>query len=339
MMVWDARPSYNSPARAQGVGHSVDDRGGVESQKDLLSVFSTLGTMAIVRLAFKLEDGVNYLDLARAMSITERRLIRQKQVFTVMGGHIADGNLNEVDGGDTSIKISTAPNNFYTRNAVTRGFRAWKAMRAKALEASGDGAQHIVTKYADFKVRLDVGALSYYRSPIDAGSQVIPPGEWAYSSIDTENPATPSQSLMIVGPHVPPTVYSLAQGWLGTRKALNRDPNMPDLDGDGLEDVETDLITTMFQDSTEDSIRLGKIETENDDQPFDKALLMTASNAYNSSEPRNLQLQYFCNLTNDDLNLSIPGFQALCGLVRVDVGNDYSNPILILDVETKGWSF
>ena len=339
MKVWDARPSYNSPARAQGVGHSVDDRGGVETQKDLLSVLSTLGTMAVVRLAFKLEDGANYLDLAKAMSITERRLIRQKQVFTIMGGHIADGALDATNGADTPIKISTAPNNFYTRNAVTRGFRAWKAMRAKALEASGDSAQHIVTKYADFKVRLDVGALSTYRTPIDAGSVAIPSGDWAYSSIDTENPGAPAQNLMIVGPHAAPTMYSLAQGWLGTRKALNRDPNMSDLDGDGLEDVETDLIATMFQDSTEDAIRLGKIESENDDQPFDKAQLMTNHTAYSATEPKNLQLQYFCNLKNDDLNLSIPGFQALCGLVRVDVGNDYSNPILILDVETKGWSF
>jgi hypothetical protein len=294
--------------------------------------------MAIVRLAFKLEDGANFLDLARAMSMTERRLIRQKQVFTIMGGHIADGSLDATNGADTPIKISTAPNNFYTRNAVTRGFRAWKAMRAKALEASGDSAKHIVSKYADFKVRLDA-SITDYRDPVDAGSQSIPAGEWTYSTIDTENPGTPSQILMIVGPHVVPTKYSLAQGWLGTRKALNRDPNMPDLDSDGLEDVETDLISTMFQDSTEDAIRLGKIESENDDQPFDKVGLMTNIAAWSSAEPRNLQLQYFCNLNNDDLNLSIPGFQALCGLVRVDVGNDYSNPILILDVETKGWSF
>lgn len=294
--------------------------------------------MAIVRLAFKLEDGANFLDLARAMSMTERRLIRQKQVFTIMGGHIADGSLDATSGADTPIKISTAPNNFYTRNAVTRGFRAWKAMRAKALEASGDSASHVVSKYADFKVRLDA-SLTDYRDPVDAGSQSIPAGDWTYSTIDTENPGTPSQYLIIVGPHVPPTKYSLAQGWLQTRKALNRDPNMPDLDGDGLEDIETDLISTMFQDSTEDAIRLGRIENENDDQPFDKVGLMTNISAWSSAEPKNLQLQYFCNLKNDDLNLSIPGFQALCGLVRVDVGNDYSNPILILDVETKGWSF
>lgn len=87
--------------------------------------------MAIVRLMYKLNAGQNYIDLAQGMSITERRLIHQKQVFTVMGGMIVD------DAIDTKVKISTAPNNFYTRNAVTRGFRAWKASRAKALEASG----------------------------------------------------------------------------------------------------------------------------------------------------------------------------------------------------------
>jgi hypothetical protein len=41
------------------------------------------------------------------------------------------------------------------------------------------------------------------------------------------------------------------------------------------------------------------------------------------------------------LNASIPGFQALCGLVRVDVtnGDESADPILIIDVETKGWNF
>ena len=59
--------------------------------------------MAIVRLMYKLNAGQNYIDLAQGMSITERRLIHQKQVFTVMGGMIVD------DAIDTKVKISTAP--------------------------------------------------------------------------------------------------------------------------------------------------------------------------------------------------------------------------------------
>ena len=105
--------------------------------------------MAVVRLAYKLTSGqANIIDLARGLSVTERRLIHQKQVFTVMGGMIVD------DASNTKLKISTAPNNFYTRNAVTRGFRAWKAMRAKALE--GDSTLK-TPKYSDFKVLLSSG--------------------------------------------------------------------------------------------------------------------------------------------------------------------------------------
>ena len=309
----------------------------MESQKYLSSVFFTLGAMAIVRLAFKLEDGCNVIDLARAMSITERRMIHQKQVFTIMGGHIADGSLDSETGGDTPIKISTAPNNFYTRNAVTRGFQAWKKSRTKALEASGDDAGELVAKYSDFKVRLDASAYSTFRVPVDAGSVAITSGEWLYSTITPEDSASPT-ALMIAGPHVAGT-YSLAQGWLETRANVLPEPQMPDLNSDGTLDYQVDLITTMFQDTVEDTARLDAIANHNDRAPFNVAGLMTNGSAYSSSEPKNLQLQYFCNLKNDDLNVSIPGFQALCGLVRVDVGNDYSNPILILDVDTKGWNF
>lgn len=339
-----ARPYPASPARAQvRIDFSVDDRGGVESQKYLSSVVFTLGAMAIVRLAFKLTDGCNVIDLARAMSITERRMIHQKQVFTVMGGHLADGSLDSESGGDTPIKISTAPNNFYTRNAVSRGFRAWKKNRAKALEASGENAKEIVAKYSDFKVILDGSDYNTFRTPVDAATQTISSGEWLYSTIKSENPDVVETALMIVGPHTG-TRYSLAQGWLQTRANVLPEPQMPDLNSDGTLDYQVDLLATMFQDTIEDTDRLDAIANKNDRAPFNVAGLMTngtngSGTPYSSSEPRNLQLQYFCNLKNDDLNVSIPGFQALCGLVRVDVGSDYSNPVLILDVETKGWNF
>jgi hypothetical protein len=299
--------------------------------------------MAIVRLAFKLEAGANILDLAHGLSLTERRMVRQKQVFTILGGHLADGGnppIADPATTDTPIKISTAPNNFYTRNAVTRGFNAWKKSRAKALEASGDNASDLTAKYSDFKVRLDQTTSTLYRTPCDASSHPINSNEWQYATITSENPTVNDQSLMIVGQHHPGSNrYSLAEGWLGTRPRIIRDPSMPDLDADGVEDIEQDVISTMFQDSTEDTERLLKLTTQNDNAPFEVERLYTNHLAYSSNEPNNLQLQYFCDMSRNDLNVSIPGFQALCGLVRVDVGSYYSNPILILDVDTKGWAF
>lgn len=287
--------------------------------------------MAIVRLAFKLNTGQSYLDLAKAMSTTERRLIHQKQLFTIMGGMIVD------DATNTKVKISTAPNNFYTRNAVTRGFRAWKASRAKALEAAGDSAKDIVAKYADFKVYLDANITGAdHIMPINAGSEQLTTGEWTYSKIIPEQGA--ERTFHIVGNAHTTSKYCLALGWLETRKKLLRDPSMPDLNSDGTEDVEVDFLSTMFQDTQEDANRLGRIEGTNDDQPFPLTQLMTTQSAYSTSEPKNLQLQYIHHSSSNELSHSVPGFQALCGLVRVDVENG-SNPILILDVETKGWNF
>lgn len=289
--------------------------------------------MAIVRLAYKLSEGRNYIDLAKGLSLTERRLIHQKQVFTVMGGMIVD------DTTQTKVKISTAPNNFYTRNAVTRGFRAWKASRAKALEATADNASEIVAKYSDFKVYLDEGSTTYL-NPHSAGSVELNANEWVYSQLTPEQ--GPAKSFMIVGDGHTGSRYSLAYGWVSTRPRIIRDPSMPDIDGDGTEDVQQDFINTMFQDTAEDQARLTKINESNDNTPFPVEELMTTQSAYSSSEPRNLQLQFISHSGGqNELAASIPGFQALCGLIRIDVTNssESADPFLILDVETKGWNF
>ena len=289
--------------------------------------------MAVVRLAYKLTEGANYIDLAKGLSLTERRLIHQKQVFTIMGGMIVD------DTTSTLVKISTAPNNFYTRNAVTRGFRAWKASRAKALEASGDNAQDIVAKYSDFKVYLDDSS-SGYLNPFSAGSVQLSANEWSYSTITPEQ--GPAKSLMVVGNAHTGSKYCLAKGWLETRPSIIRDPVMPDLNSDGTEDVQVDFLATMFQDTAEDTQRLTNINESNDNSPFPTSELMTTQSAYSSSEPRNLQLQFISHSGGkNELNSSVPGFQALCGLIRIDVtnGSESADPFLVIDVETKGWNF
>ena len=293
--------------------------------------------MAIVRLAYRLNSGRNIIDLALGMSLTERRLIHQKQVFTVMGGMISDGGYTV--GSDMPIKISTAPNNFYTRNAVTRGFRAWKAMRKKALEA--DSSIITPAKYSDFKVHLDATGTALYRRPIDAGGNVIDYGEWEYADMTADSPDVATQELMIVGPHDGGNArYSLSKGWLETRPAPQvQQPNMPDIDGDGNEDINTDFLVNLFQDTNETTLRVDDIVDQNDFTPFQRLELMTTDAVYSENEPNNLQLQFFVDPKNDDLHCAVPGFQALCGLIRVDVGEDYSNPILVLDVDTKGWNF
>ena len=290
--------------------------------------------MAVVRLAYKLVSGqANVIDLARGLSLTERRLIHQKQVFTVMGGLLVDNKSPDSITG-TLIKMSTAPNNFYTRNAVTRGFRAWKAMRKKMLEADSS----ITTpKYSDFKVLLDNSNTNTYLNPHDAASTEMGDAEWEYSVISPEQGV--DKSFMIVGRDHTASRYSLARGWLETRPVPNNvQPERADLNADGVEDVNVDFLATMFQDTTEGTDGLNLIVDENDKHPYKLDELMTTQSAFDAAEPRNLQLQYVHHSNVNELSHPVPGFQALCGLIRVDVTGG-SDPILILDVETKGWNF
>lgn len=287
--------------------------------------------MAIVRLAYKLSSGTaNIIDLARGLSLTERRLIHQKQVFTIMGGYVVD------DATNTKLKIATAPNNFYTRNAVSRGFRAWKAMRAKALENSPGST---APTYSDFKIKLDATSVNNYLNPFSAGSVELTDGEWNYADVISEAaPGSPKQ-FMIVGDTHSSTTYSLAKGWLETRpKPHLLNPEYQDLNGDGVEDNTVDFLATMFQDSTEDTERLDDIVDENDQHPYPRAELMTTQSAYSPTEPNNLQLQFIHHSSANEMAVPVPGFQAICGLLRVDVQGG-TDPILLLDVETKGWNF
>jgi hypothetical protein len=286
--------------------------------------------MAVTRLTYKLDAGVNIIDLAHGMSITERRHIHQKAVFTIMGGMVVD------DATNTKLKISTAPNNFYTRNAVTRGFRAWKAQRAKAL-GSETGVKS--AKYASYRVKLDGSADSTYLRPFSAGSVELSAGEWDYSDLTADAGGVTKQMKIVGGPSDPDSLYNLSLGWLSTRAANQvSEPNMPDLNGDGNEDINTDFISTLFQDTNESSLRIDDVIEEGDHPPFPRLELMTTQSTYSSSEPKNLQLQFIHHSSANELAHSVPGFQALCGLLRVDVSGG-SNPVLIIDVDTKGWNF
>lgn len=287
--------------------------------------------MAVVRLTYKLTSGqANIIDLARGISLTERRMIHQKQVFTILGGMIVD------DATDTKVKLSTAPNNFYTRNAVSRGFRAWKAMRAKTLENSASGT---APKYSDFKVLLDGTSASNILNPYSAGSVQLTSGEWNYADLTSESAPGVNKQLMIVGDSHTSAKYSLAKGWLETRpKPHLLNPEYQDLNSNGVEDVAEDFLNTLNQDSTEITERMNEIVNENDQHPFPRSELMTTQSAYSAVEPRNLQLQFIHHAAANEVSSSVPGFQALCGLIRADVQGG-SDPILVIDVETKGWNF
>lgn len=292
--------------------------------------------MAVTRFAFKLADGDNYIDLAQCLSLVQRTLVRQKQNFTVLGGMVVDN-----PGNPTPIKISTAPDFWYIRAAINRGFKSWKDQRSRTLEnAQLDGVKNSTAKYSDFKVTLNgvgtnANVLPAYTGPITSITEFqTGSGEWSTASVTSEEPIIIGGSpqtefhFKIVGDHTN-TYYGLTKGWLVTRALPNSEyePDMLDMDGNAVLDYKEDALNLLNETDDGQPERLTLLYEDNDNAPFaTRDIYGSIDSAYN------LALQSVSYVSENNPSQMVPGFKALCGLIQVQVGDDATNPILFLDV-------
>ena len=280
-------------------------------------------------------NGTYYIDLARALSLQERKMHRQKAIYTVYGGFFVDSQGNRVD-------INTAPNTWVTKRAVNRGFALWRKMVAKTLQDAGASSK---SKYRDFKVLLDNQMGGGSLLPLDASDNnlyVGSSGDWDYSTLTTEDPdvaGVPTGDafeLNILGPHVgAPNAWSrigLVQSWVNSR------PQPEETQPNPIPDV-TDPLMNLFDAGDAMDERLTLINSEGDSAPYDEEAMF--GNAAGSGNSNNLQRQSVAVPAAATPVAPIHGFQALCGLIQLVVGtgsgsNEWE---LVLDVETKGEQF
>jgi len=290
--------------------------------------------MAVMRLRFT-GDGSDryYIDLAREISIAQRRMARQKQTFTVLGGYWKDQDAS-------TAHFNTAPLTWVNKRAVNRGFRIWRKMIAKTLSNS-DGAQ--TGKYNDFKVYLNRHQFtSNALNAVDAQGNILGDavGEWDYSTLTSEDPETgvaPDQfELMITGTTSTAgpgdhTRVGLVQSWFESRpEPKSDDPQMPAA-------ASADPLANLFDAGDVDDDRLDIIMVEGDQAPYDE----NSAWGYSTNNNEIADLQRVSSTQSSASNPIVPvhGFQALCGLVQVDVSNASSAWELVLDVECNGVGF
>lgn len=283
-------------------------------------------------------NGTFYIDLAKALSLQERRLHRQKAIYTVYGGFFVDSQGNRID-------LNTAPMTWQAKRAVNRGFAMWRKMTARTLEDAGATSK---SKYRDFKIFLNAGMGSGPLVPVDADDQNLYAStpEWDYSTLITEDPEPGAQpgdpsgfELNIVGPHTGTapdwTRIGLIQSWFDSRPAPEgSQPNdIPDV---------TDPLMNLFDAGDATDNRLTIINQEGDAAPYDEPVGFGNNSTTGSvSGGMNLQRVSVAVPAAATPVAPIHGFQALCGLIQCVVGTDQSANQweLVLDVETKGEQF
>ena len=145
---------------------------------------------AVNTLCYSLANGDNYIDLAKDLSVVNRRLYRQGRLYAVQNVQVyfdgADSGANDTSQQVRSIQVNTLPNTWVIHNAWKKGFAHWQKQQKDALKALGGPAAR--PRWADFKVAMDAAHVQLDSSSGDqdisldtrAGdfSTTIVPDEW-----------------------------------------------------------------------------------------------------------------------------------------------------------------
>jgi len=303
--------------------------------------------MAVTRMRFVGSgDGTWYIDLAKALSLQERRLHRQKKLYTVYGGFFVD---TPSEGAVSRVNINTAPNTWVARTSVNRAFKIWKSMISKTLKSS-EGTRP--GKWNDFKIYLNNSHNSSPLLPVDANGNQLYTGapEWDYSTLTSEvreedangvRLPVDQYDLNIVGPSNPgEQTAGNVPGWsrVGLIESwLNSRPKVDSSEPEQSPSASTDPLANLFTAENVSSDRVIIIDAEGDQAPYDEDSMFGMVSS-STSDDNNLQRQSVATTTTLQPTAPVHGFQALCGLVQIKVVANQAWE-LVLDVETVGEDF
>ncbi len=214
-----------------------------------------------------------YIDLAKAMSIINRRAYRQGLYYYVASVEFSNGST-------AYCQVNTLPDNYMTKTAWVRGFKQWSQMNRRA--AAGDFG--IYPKYHDFKVAMNAAAAATLDPSYGyvTSTSTYAADDWVLSQFVTEDPYlhggaasdTPVEAhnadqftAHMLGPHTGSSgawtsvglIHSCQDVW-GHQASVGE----PTLVGDS----DTDPIAALFDAAdTTDDVRLN-MDEDNDEPPY-----------------------------------------------------------------------
>lgn len=314
----------------------------------------------VKRLTYFVPANSEYtIDLARDLSVSCRKLHRQKMTYTVLGGIVKESS-------GSVFAFKTAPHTWTTNVAIRRAFNMWRKANAEQYKKT-PGLK--APKWSDFKLYLDSthragNALNAVLDTEETGTNTIveyQQGEWNYSTlvqaklIDPDNDGglefddnADSWDMHIVGSHSGQggtttdangskfykdyDTVGVIQSWFDSRSIpfmtdpLNAPPGV-DATQPG---INTDPLSNLFDVQDDDAEMIDVIEDENDKAPYD---MMRVPGARDGE----LQLVAITdNSAGEPDVVNVPGFQAPCGLIRVKPSGNSGGAILMLDVIAEG---
>lgn len=284
------------------------------------------GTPSVLRLSFEFTGGTTqFIDIAKALSIINRRLYRQGCYYYVNSVELYNDE-------DAFVDIHTLPDNWITRAAYRRGKGVFDAMNEYALQHL---APSVVPKYYDFKVYMSdrhrtTGSANPNLYNINSTPLMHQADDWEYSqlvSADSDgdlvidpitghatgvNQEADNFFLHMIGGNTGSsdnwTSVGLIQSYADSRARVhNESPAVP-------ADVSEDPLTNLFEFSSEEMLNdvIDRLEDDNDNTPYDQSV-------YVGESVQSMQhVGRLVTTTTIGRKDSIDGFCAPIGLICVD---------------------
>lgn len=264
---------------------------------------------AVMRMSFDIESDVKYLDLSQCASILNRRFYKQgiqwaiARITFVDTTGLANGTVN----------VQKIPTTWVAANSWKKSEAAWDRMNQHAMEF----AEGVKPRYYDYKIHMDQShvASGFAQNLLPVGINQIDAGEWLASEfVIPDEGANTVQSFkvhMMGADNV--NGKGLVQGYqLSRALPFNPDPVT-------FSTLSENWISQVFNQGTlQTSEVLDDLEDTNDAPPY------TYPNYIGSSAfPQNeiVDEVVFRNTAERPApgsRLSIGGFTAPCGLIRID---------------------
>jgi hypothetical protein len=232
-----------------------------------------------IRLSFECDGGTTqFIDIARALSIINRKFYRQGVYYYVNSVEVYNNESGVID-------LHTLPDTYVTKNSWNRGFQLFQKMNAMTnTPVSGV----VRPKYHDFKVYFNSthqqrGSINPVMTTINNGSAAYAPDEWDYSrfvsadsdgDLNQDNDALNQEAddfyVHMLGVHTGNsnnwTSVGLIKSYAESRTTVPNDDNI-----NNVVDI-TDPLLNIFDFSSEEQINdiIENLISDNDKPPYDQ---------------------------------------------------------------------
>lgn len=277
-------------------------------------------------LCYILADGINYIDIAKDLSVINRRLYRQGMMYGVQNIQVhfegADSGATDNSQEVRLIQVSTIPNTWVVHNAWKKGFHCWQHQQKSILdEHCGLGGLSSRPRWADFKIGMDATHIQ-----LDSGSgdqdisldtrlgdfsTTVVPDEWKISKFHWDDDTSERAPLIHMLGQVASTqvdYVGLVENYADSRTQPHT--SEPQLPADASDSIYAKLHGT---DELTDNI-VNDLEGTNDQPPYDTDAYPGGASVMVGPHP---QAVAGCNVTNPVGNTG--AFMAPCGLLQIFV--------------------